>query len=67
MLYQLSYCGAAIAGGRRPMIGDAVYANFVGFGNMVSGLRQAARLSKQGREPGEAGFVPAGPFELAPA
>ena len=40
VLYQLSYCGAATASGRRPGIGEAVYANLPGFGNMSLEGRQ---------------------------
>jgi hypothetical protein len=38
VLYQLSYCGAAIEPAGRS-IGVAVYADFGRFGNMVSGFR----------------------------
>ena len=31
----------------------------------AAGLHSGARISKQGQEPGEVGFVPSGSFELA--
>jgi hypothetical protein len=57
VLYQLSYCGAAIEPAWGRSIGAAVYADFGGFGNIS--VRESSRAEAARAEPGRGSMAAA--------